>query len=86
MRVNDELVLDAGECETVIGQDGGLERIIRPARTTLFEQVLPYGLATMMLVTPSGWTLTESSREVRVHGCGPPSPASRRISEGPGSL
>jgi len=30
------------------------------------EQVLPYGLADMMLVTPSGWTLTETSREVRL--------------------
>ena len=30
------------------------------------EQVLPYGLATMMLITPSGWTLTEQSREVRL--------------------
>jgi hypothetical protein len=28
--------------------------------------VLPYGLASMMLVTPSGWTLTEASREVRL--------------------
>jgi hypothetical protein len=30
------------------------------------EQVLPYGLASMMLVTPSGWTLTGASREVRL--------------------
>lgn len=30
------------------------------------EQVLPFGLAGMMLVTPSGWTLTETSREVRL--------------------
>ncbi len=30
------------------------------------EQVLPLGLARMMLITPSGWTLTESSREVRL--------------------
>ncbi len=28
------------------------------------EQVTPYGLAGRMLVTPSGWTLTETSREV----------------------
>jgi hypothetical protein len=32
------------------------------------EQVLPYALAGGMLVTPSGWTLTESSREVRLRG------------------
>ncbi len=30
------------------------------------EQVLPYGLAELWLVTPSGWTLTEASREVRL--------------------
>ncbi len=30
------------------------------------EQVLPYGLAEILLVTPSTWTLTESSREVRL--------------------
>jgi len=30
------------------------------------EQVLPYGLAEPMLITPSRWTLTESSRVVRL--------------------
>jgi hypothetical protein len=30
------------------------------------EQVLPYGLATAMRITPSRWTLTESTREVRL--------------------
>ena len=30
------------------------------------EQVLPYALAEMMLITPSRWTLTEVSREVRL--------------------
>lgn len=30
------------------------------------EQVLPYGLAEMLLVTPPRWTLTEASREVRL--------------------
>ncbi|MBI2841133.1 MAG: hypothetical protein HYX75_22680 [Acidobacteria bacterium] len=30
------------------------------------EQVLPYGLAKMMLITPYNWTLTESSCEVRL--------------------
>jgi hypothetical protein len=37
----------------------------RPPRPWV-EQVLPYGLAEMMLVTPSRWTLTEVSREVRL--------------------
>lgn len=30
------------------------------------EQVLPFGLAEQLLVTPSGWTLTEDSRDVRL--------------------
>jgi hypothetical protein len=30
------------------------------------EQVLPYGLAELMMTTPSRWTLTEVSREVRL--------------------
>jgi hypothetical protein len=30
------------------------------------EQVLPYGLAGAMLVTPTGWTLTEATRGVRL--------------------
>jgi len=30
------------------------------------EQVLPYGLAEILRITPSRWTLTESSREVRL--------------------
>jgi hypothetical protein len=37
----------------------------RPARSWS-EQVLPYGLAGMMLITPTGWTLTEATREVRL--------------------
>jgi hypothetical protein len=32
------------------------------------DQVLPYGLAEMLLITPSRWTLTESSRDVRLPG------------------
>jgi hypothetical protein len=30
------------------------------------EQVLPYGLAELLLITPSRWTLTESSRAVQL--------------------
>jgi hypothetical protein len=41
-----------------------MERLRRPWP----EQVLPYRLATMMLVTPSSWTLTEASFEVRWPG------------------
>jgi hypothetical protein len=28
--------------------------------------VLPYGLAEILMITPSGWTLTETTREVRL--------------------
>jgi len=28
--------------------------------------VLPYGLAEILMITPTGWTLTECSREVRL--------------------
>jgi len=41
VRVNDELLLDAGICEEVQGRDGQ-ERLIRPPETTLFQQVLAY--------------------------------------------
>jgi hypothetical protein len=37
----------------------------RPARSWP-DQVLPYGLAGAMLITPPGWTLTEATREVRL--------------------
>ena len=36
------------------------------------EQVLPYALAGMLLITPSRWTLTESSRQVCLPGGAPP--------------
>ncbi|MEW6747467.1 MAG: hypothetical protein AB1486_32450 [Planctomycetota bacterium] len=36
------------------------------SRRTWSEQVLPYGLAELMLITPSRWSLTELSREVRL--------------------
>jgi hypothetical protein len=41
VRVNDELVLDAGTCEAVAGPHGP-ERLIRPPTPTLFHQVLAY--------------------------------------------
>jgi hypothetical protein len=41
VRVNDELVLDAGTCEKVSGPHGP-EQLIRPPETTLFHQVLAY--------------------------------------------
>lgn len=41
VRVNEELVLDAGNCEDVIGEASPL-RVIHPPETTLFHQVLAY--------------------------------------------
>jgi hypothetical protein len=41
VRVNDELVLDAGTCEEVSAHHGP-ERLIRPPQITLFHQVLTY--------------------------------------------
>jgi hypothetical protein len=41
VRVNDELLLDAGTCEEVPGPDGP-ERLIRAPETSLFHQVLRY--------------------------------------------
>ena len=41
VRVNDELVLDAGTCEEVSGPHGP-EWLIHPPETTLFHQVLAY--------------------------------------------
>ena len=43
-----------------------LQFVTESPRRSWPEQVLPYGLAEMMLVTPSDWTLTEASREVRL--------------------
>jgi hypothetical protein len=41
VRVNNELVLDAGACEEITKAPGP-ERLIRPPMTTLFNQVLAY--------------------------------------------
>ena len=42
------------------------------------EQVLPYGLAEAMAITPLAWTLTDSSREVRLPGLEPTTSSLRR--------
>ena len=41
VKMNDDLMLDAGTCEEVAGPEGQ-ELLIRPPRTTLFRQVLAY--------------------------------------------
>jgi hypothetical protein len=45
-----------------------LQLATEKAGCTWAEQVLPYGLASMWLVTPVGSTLSETSREVRLRG------------------
>lgn len=42
VRVNDELLLDAGTTCEVISRPSGAERIIDPPATTLFHQVVRY--------------------------------------------
>lgn len=53
-----------------------LQLALEQPRRPWSEQVLPYGLAEMLLITPTMWTLTESSREVRLPAgtCTGPSP------------
>lgn len=55
----DRLTTGMGMCRDLAGE--------RPARSWP-EQVLPYGLAGAMLITPPGWTLTEATREARLPG------------------
>lgn len=42
------------------------ELVFERPRRPWTEQVLPYGLAEMMLITPSGWSLTEATRAIRL--------------------
>ena len=42
VRVNDDLTLDAGWWEKVPADDGMTQRLVHPAETTMFEQVLDY--------------------------------------------
>jgi hypothetical protein len=49
-----------------LGMTVCLKLAMEQSRRSWPEQVLPYGLAHMWLITPSGWTLTEPSREIRL--------------------
>src|SRR5882724_339769 len=49
-----------------LGMDVSLALESERPRRPWSEQVLPYGLADVLLITPARWTLTESSREVRL--------------------
>jgi hypothetical protein len=60
-----ELMAFASE-RLALGMTVCLQFAMEQPRRPWPEQVLPYGLAEMLLVTPSRWTLTEVSREVRL--------------------
>jgi hypothetical protein len=52
-----------------------LQLALEQPRRTWSQQVLPYGLAELLMITPSKWTLTESSREVRLYSVSNREPA-----------
>ncbi|MEW6368619.1 MAG: hypothetical protein AB1714_28660 [Acidobacteriota bacterium] len=47
-----------------LGMTVCLQLVMERREGSWAEQILPYGLAKMMLITPHDWTLTESSCEV----------------------
>ena len=49
-----------------LGMTVCLQLAVEQARRPWSEQVLPYALAEMWLITPPRWTLTEASRDVRL--------------------
>lgn len=49
-----------------LGMTVCLQFAMEQPRRPWVEQVLPYGVAEMLLVTPSRWTLTEATREIRL--------------------
>jgi hypothetical protein len=60
-----ELMLFASE-RLALGMTVCLQLLIEQPPRSWSEQALPYALAEMLRITPSRWTLTESSREVRL--------------------
>jgi len=49
-----------------LGMTVCLQFAMEQPRRSWPEQVLPYGLTEILMITPSRWTLTEASREVRL--------------------
>ena len=49
-----------------LGMTVCLQLAVEQGRRPWSEQILPYAVAEMWLITPSRWTLTEASREVRL--------------------
>ena len=58
-----------------LGMTVCLQLALEQPRRTWSQQVLPYGLAELLMITPSKWTLTESSREVRLYSVSNREPA-----------
>jgi hypothetical protein len=72
---HEEHVLTSFAAERLaLGLSTSLRLASEGPRRSWSEQVLPYGLAKMLMITPSGWTLTEVSREVRLPAWDPPRP------------
>jgi hypothetical protein len=60
-----QLIAFASE-RLALGMTICLQLLIEQPPRSWSEQVLPYALAEMLRITPSRWTLTEFSREVRL--------------------
>jgi hypothetical protein len=64
VRVNDELVLDAGPARRSRVHTVPRSASVRPRPRSY--QVLTSLLAEILMITPSRWTLTETTRKVRL--------------------
>jgi hypothetical protein len=64
--VEERELIDFASQRFALGMAVCSQIVTEPHQRPWREQVLPYGLAEILMVTPTGWTLTESSREVRL--------------------
>jgi hypothetical protein len=59
-------LMDFASERLALGMTVCLRLVMEQRGRSWSEQVLPYGLAEILRITPSCWTLTESSRQVRL--------------------
>lgn len=64
--VEERELIDFASQRLAMGMAVCSELAIQQHHRPWHEQVVPYGLAEILMITPSGWTLTECSREVRL--------------------
>jgi len=64
--VEERELMDFASQRLALGMAICSQLVLEPQQRPWREQVLPYGLAEILMVTPTGWTLTESSRDVRL--------------------